>query len=208
MYMQPAKKYIILFIFISCAGVANSQSYQVRDGWGILLGGNFSDIVGRGVQVGNEPKLGLRGGFSLESTAIDNFYFRSELLYNQKGARISAGIGQQTAITQTYHTVELPVLGCFEFTKGISIGGGLYLAYLIDASLESQFGGTTIPIEFQEDDLRKLDFGYAVELNILDASGLQGGIRYQRSISTINNSIDRYHQVISAYVGLLFNNAK
>jgi hypothetical protein len=175
--MQRAKKYIILFIFICLTGISMAQSYQVRDGLGIFVGGNFSDIVGRGVRTGNEPKLGFRGGFSLESTAMESFYIRSELLYSQKGARISAGIGQQTSIRQTYHTIELPVLGCFEFTRGISIGGGLYLSYLIDSSLESQFGGTTIPIEFQEDDLRNLDFGYAVELNILDESGLQGGIR-------------------------------
>lgn len=204
--MNLSKIFLTLLFFLSVIASSQSQSYTLRDGWGIVGGGNFSDIVGRGVQVGNEPKFGFRGGFSLESTALNQFYFRSELLYNQKGARISAGIGQQTALLQTYHTVEVPVMACFEFTKGIGIGGGLYGAYLIDSKLESQFGGNSVPIQFQESDLRKLELGYAVEINFFNPRGVQGGLRYQRSISTINNSIDRYHQVVSAYIGFLFNN--
>ncbi|QNL21671.1 outer membrane beta-barrel protein [Hyphobacterium sp. CCMP332] len=204
--MKTSKIILLSLLLFLLKSPSFSQAFSTRDGWGIVVGGNFSDIVGRSVQIGNEPKFGLRAGFSLESTAVNQFYFRSELLYNQKGARISAGIGQQTAILQTYHTLEIPVLGCFEFTKGVGIGGGLYGAYLIDSQLESQFGGTTVPIQFQENDLRRLELGYAVELNFFKQEGLQGGLRYQRSISTINNSIDRYHQVVSAYIGILFNN--
>ena len=138
--MKTSKLYFsILFLLLFCQELA-AQNYSLRDGWGIVGGGNFSDIVGRNVQVGNEPKFGFRGGFSLESTAVNQFYLRSELLYNQKGARISAGIGQQTAILQTFHTLELPVMGCFEFTKGIGLGGGVYLAKMLDSNLESQFG--------------------------------------------------------------------
>lgn len=206
--MKHTILYFFILFLISFHTVSNAQEYTERDGWGVIVGGNFSDIIGRGVQVGNEPKFGLRGGLSLESTAVSQFYFRSELLYNQKGARISAGIGQQAAILHTFHTIELPVLGCFEFKKGIGIGGGLYGAYLLSSKLEGQFNGSSIPIQYQEDDLRNLELGYAVELNFFKPTGLQGGLRYQRSISTMNNSIDRYHQVISAYLGVLFNNAR
>jgi hypothetical protein len=202
----------IVYILCACLLIfcssAYSQAYSERDGVGFVGGLNFSDIVGRGVRVGNEPKLGIRAGFSLETTLESSFYLRSELIYNQKGARVGTGFSQQGSVTQTFHTVELPLIGCFEFAEGIGLGGGLYTAYLIDANSEVQFGGTTTPIEFQESDFRKFEFGYAVELNFYNYTGLQGGIRYQRSISSINFSIDRYHQVISAYIGFLLNNAK
>ncbi len=204
--MQKIKQLIFSIVLIFQLTITYAQEYHVRDGFGILIGGNFSNIIGRGVSVGNEPKLGLRTGFSLESTVMNSFYLRTELLYNQKGSRISAGIGQQSTITQTFHMVELPVLACFEFTKGFGIGGGIYSAYLIDATSESQFGSTSAPIQLIKSDLRKIELGYAVEINFFKSSGLQGGLRYQRSISTINQSIDRYHQVISAFFGFLFNN--
>ncbi len=204
--MNTSKIFLSTLIFLSFISFAHSQSYTVRDGWGIVAGGNFSDIVGRNVQVRNEPKFGLRAGFSLESTAMEQFYIRTEFLYSQKGARVSDGNAQPSSILQTYHTIELPVMGCFEFTKGIGIGGGIYGAYLIDTKLESQYVGSSVPFEFQEGDLRKLELGYAVELNFFNPSGVQGGLRYQRSMFTINNSIDRFHQVISAYIGFLFNN--
>ncbi|MEQ8360488.1 MAG: outer membrane beta-barrel protein [Cytophagales bacterium] len=204
--MKTSKIILFSLLLFLLESPSFSQAYSTRDGWGIVGGANLSDIVGRGIQLGNEPKIGFRGGLSLESTAAELFYIRTELLYSQKGVRNSAGFGLQTAVVQTFHTIELPVLGCFEFTKGIGLGGGLYVDYLIDAQLKGQFGGTTVPLELQKGDLRSLGLGYAVELNFFNPTGMQGGLRYQRNISTINNSIDRYHQVISAYIGFLFNN--
>lgn len=197
-----------LSFFLLCVIISSAQDYTERDGIGIIGGANFSDIVGRNSGGGNEPKLGLRAGFSLESTVMQNFYLRTELLYSQKGTRFSGGFTNQTAVTQTFHTLELPVMAGFEFIKGVGIGGGLYLDYLVNAEADFQFGGNSVPIEYNTDDLTRFGFGYLVELNFYDAgSNFQGGLRYQRNISTINNSIDRYHQVISAYVGILFNNA-
>jgi hypothetical protein len=200
------KSVFFLLILCTLSPIIQAQEFSPRDGWGVVGGANFSDVVGN-IQYGNEPNLGIRGGFSLESTIMSSFYFRSEFLYSQKGTRYNQGFGFPS-FTQNYHTVEVPLLGCFEFIKGVGIGGGLYVDYLLSYNANIQFQGSTIPQDLDENNFRKLGLGYLVELNFYSGKMLQGGIRYQRSINTINIITDQYHQVISGYIGLLFNNAK
>lgn len=184
------------------------RNFTKRDGLGVHAGVNFSDIISRSANFNNVPKLGPKVGVNLESTIIKQFYSRTELNYSLIGARVSEFTVQGINYDQNHHIIELPFLGCFEFKKGFGIGGGVYARYLLNVTESTQNAIQSGNAFLNKGSYRNFGMGYVVETNFYSESGINGGLRYQRSIFIINDFLDQYHQVISLYIGYLFNNAR
>ena len=164
------------------AGVTSTASAQVSGG--VKIGANFSNLNFDSPDVPNfDRRTGLVAGVFVTIPASRHFDIQPEVLYSQKGAKISEA-GDKATIELDY--VDIPVLA--RYTSGgpasVQVFGGPSFGLRTRARSKAEFGGTTQTQDIKND-VKSSDIGLVV------GAGLESGRftvdgRYQWGLTNIN----------------------
>lgn len=181
-------KKLVLTAFAVCAFLsANAQDVK----FGIKGGLNFSEIN----WVNSKNKFhtsDFNAGLMAEIPLSEKFSIQPELLYSRQGG---------SSINLSY--LNLPVIGKYYVTEGLSIETGPQIGYLLSAKT----GDRNIKSSFKKFDLGA-NFGIGYKLD----NGLNFGLRYNLGLTKINNkstasefsNMDNRNQVFQISIGYFF----
>lgn len=184
-------KKLLLVAAVAVLGFSNVTAQNIK--FGVKGGLNFAHISGD-----NTGEFGTVSAFNLgvmsEIPITEKFSFQPELMYSGQGYGIN---DTNDFVSLSY--INMPLMGKYYVTKGLSLEVGPQIGYLIGADFE----GDDI-----KDNFKKLDFGANVGLGYKLENGLNFGVRYNLGLSNINNtdgSSNKYKNgVLQASVGYFF----
>lgn len=152
------KRISTLLLFIVAAATANAQSL------GIKAGANFSNIIKSGDEEFNtEFKPGFHAGLTVDIPLISGLSFAPELMYSQKGYKISGQLpvvgDYESSITTNF--VEIPVLLKIKAPAGLNIHLGPQVSFLTSTKTSFKQGSSEYEEKVREDNdnLKKSLFG-------------------------------------------------
>jgi hypothetical protein len=129
------RKIVLVFIVLILAVPSFSQRFS----GGVLAGFNGSQV--RGDQSYGFHKLGFVGGVWFQDNINEKFYWSGELKFNQKGSRINPNIKNDYRLyIYRLNYADLPVLAGYRYNDFLSFFGGLSFGYLINSSVEDNYG--------------------------------------------------------------------
>jgi hypothetical protein len=154
---------------------------ELRFRGGIILGVNATQVDGD--DYAGYHKLGLNGGFTAQLPISKNFFFSTEILYTQKGAksRTFQGVPLQYRLKLNY--AEIPLLFNFQekhavnFGLGLSYGRLIKIREFIDAIEQDPF-----------EDLKRNDIAGVANGNYLISDHLQLNLRFAYSLIPVGHS--------------------
>lgn len=140
-----------------------------------------------------ENKMGLAGGIFLEIGLPGPFSIQPEVLYVQKGAKISFAEGEFSGtLSANVDYIEIPLLLKYSFGSGgltvPSIYAGPYYGFNTKAEFVMKVAGLPEEKEDIKDDIRDNEFGVAFGLGLTQKLGLLKltlDARYDLGISNI-----------------------
>ncbi|MDB2463024.1 PorT family protein [Algibacter sp.] len=150
-------------------GFSNVNAQDIH--FGAKLGINFSSIYGDNAEDLETITSIVNFGIVAEMPINEKFSFQPELMYSIQGYSIGEDI-----VALNY--LNLPLLGKYYITKGLSLEAGPQIGFLLSAKDE----GTDVKDNFKTIDLGA-NLGLAYKLN----NGLNFGARYNLGLSNINN---------------------
>lgn len=170
---------------------------------GVRLGMTASQISGDHLAGFNKP--GLTGGVFVALAYKNNYFFRLEMNYIEKGsmglAHPDKGIYDSYKLRLNY--LEVPILFGYQYQEKYSVSAGLSIGYLIRSKEEDQNGLISRPDEFPR--FTEFEFGaigaFSYQLNpkwsvgaemgysILPVRKHQGGAVYRLNRGQYNNAI-------------------
>ncbi|MBB6499424.1 porin family protein [Pedobacter cryoconitis] len=134
------KKIIILAIGLFVATAANAQ-----DGikFGVKAGLNISDIIkGNGNNNFNtKVKPGFNAGLTVEIPLIAGLAFTPEVLYSQKGYKLTSSFGE---FRQTTNFLDIPILASFRLGSSFNIVAGPQVSFLLSTKNKFENGFGTV----------------------------------------------------------------
>jgi long-subunit fatty acid transport protein len=164
-------KRVLVLTAIVVFGFSDLQAQEIE--FGAKLGINFSDILGdntlRDGPITSIPMLAIYAEVPLN----EKFSFQPELQYSPQG--FGTGSGTDELVSLQY--LNLPLMGKYYVTKGLSLEAGPQIGFLLGA--DSQ--GLDV-----KDAFKTLDFGVNVGLGYKLNNGLNFGFRYNLGLSNIN----------------------
>ncbi len=179
------------------AGVATAaQAQEVR--FGLKGGVNYSTLATKNDE-GAESKIGLLGGAFANLGLSDLISVQPEVLYSQKGAQLK----DMSDVKIKLNYIDVPVLVKVN-AGGLFFEGGPQVGFLASAKVTN--GSQS---EDLKENLKSVDFGYAVGLGYQAESGPMIGLRYNGGITDINknnsNNDDKTrNSAFQLYVGFAF----
>ncbi|SFQ41598.1 porin family protein [Hymenobacter arizonensis] len=179
------------------AGVATAaQAQEVR--FGLKGGVNYSTITSKD-DSDAESKIGLLGGVFANFGLSDLISIQPEVLYSQKGAQMK----DMSDVKVKLNYIDVPVLVKVN-AGGLFFEGGPQVGFLTTAKVTNGSQSE----DFKEN-VKSVDFGYAVGLGYQAESGPMIGLRYNGGISDINknnnNDSDKSrNSAFQLYVGFAF----
>ena len=200
-------------------GSASAQQQQtsaesgLRPKFGIKGGLNLANLYADEVKDENF-KAGFNGGFYAKLPVSKGFSIQPELLYSNKGAKLSydAGIFGEGEYRFNLHYIELPVLAVVNVVKNFNIHAGPYVSYLAGANItrlddEDDVNSIT---DLKADNFNRIDYGLAGGV-ALDFQNLTIGARYNYGLQNIGESgisgeltKNAKNSVINFYLGFAF----
>jgi hypothetical protein len=203
------------------AGVSASAQEQqttaengMRPKFGIKGGLNLANLYADDVKDENF-KAGLNAGFYAKLPVAKGFSIQPELLYSNKGAKLSydAGIfGGEGEYRFNLHYIELPVLAVINVVKNFNIHAGPYVSYLAGANItrlddEDNVNDVT---DLKADNFNRIDYGLTGGVG-LDFQNLTVGARYNYGLHEIGSSgisgevtKNAKNSVINIFLGFAF----
>ncbi len=165
-------KKLVLVTAIAVFGFSNSNAQDIQ--FGAKLGVNFSDINGDNAISDGPVTSFLNFGVYAEMPINEKFSFQPELMYSVQG--FGTGSGEDELVS--LHYLNLPLMGKYYVTKGLSIEAGPQIGFLLsakdnDMDLKNSF--------------KTLDFGVNLGLGYKLNNGLNFGARYNLGLSNIND---------------------
>ena len=161
-------KKLLLVTVMTFFGLANLFAQEVE--FGVKGGLNFASISGD--NTGDiDPVTSFNFGVMSEIPISEKFSFQPELMYSGQGY----SIGDDT-VELSY--LNLPLMGKYYVTKGLSLEAGPQIGFLLAADNE----GTDVKDSFNSVDLG-VNFGVGYKLD----NGLNFGVRYNLGLSDIND---------------------
>ena len=161
-------KKLLLVTVMTFFGLANLFAQEVE--FGVKGGLNFASISGD--NTGDiDPVTSFNFGVMSEIPISEKFSFQPELMYSGQGY----SIGDDT-VELSY--LNLPLMGKYYVTKGLSLEVGPQIGFLLAADNE----GTDVKDSFNSVDLG-VNFGVSYKLD----NGLYFGLRYTLGLSDIND---------------------
>lgn len=185
-------KKLLLVAAVAVLGFSNVNAQDIK--FGVKGGLNFANVSGD--NTGNfETVTAFNFGVMSEISITDKFSFQPELMYSGQGFSLK---NDDNPVALSY--INLPLMGKYYVTKGLSLEAGPQVGYLVGAD----YDGTDV-----KDDFKKVDFGVNLGLGYKLENGLNFGMRYNLGLSNINNisgDSDKYKNgVLQASVGYFFN---
>lgn len=167
-------KRVLVLLAIAIFGFSEVAAQGIE--FGAKLGINFSDTSGdnalRDGPITSIPMIGVYAEILLN----EKFSFQPELQYSPQG--FGTGSGNNDVILTQY--LNLPLMGKYYVTKGLSLEAGPQVGFLLDAN----DNGLNLNII---NDFKTFDLGLNLGLGYKFNNGLNLGFRYTIGISNINN---------------------
>lgn len=192
-------RYIVLAVALLCFG-ANSLQAQMTEGkarFGLKLGVTGANLYDDAKAENRDGRIGLVGSaFVKVPLGNSRFSLRPELLFATKGAKYQRD-SFLSSLKSAY--IELPL--SLEYNLSIlNLHAGLNASYLANSSgnFKDEQGN---PINFDKDDLEKIDFGWHLGAGI-DLGNIGLHFRLSRGLKDVGNG-----QTVENLVGSLKNSA-
>jgi len=163
-------KKILLVTALAVFGFSNVNAQEIK--FGVKGGLNFANLKGDNTS-NLEPVTAFNFGVMSEISITDKFSFQPELMYSGQGFSFK---NDKNPVALSY--INLPLIGKYYVTKGLSLEAGPQIGYLVGAD----YDGVNV-----KDDYKKLDFGANVGLGYKLDNGINFGVRYNLGLSNIND---------------------
>ena len=161
------KKFLLLDV-VTVLGVTNANAQKIK--FGAKGGLNFASISGDNTK-DIDAVAAFNFGLLSEIPISDKFSFQPELMYSGQGY----GFDDNT-IALSY--LNIPLMGKYYVTKGLSLEAGPQIGFLLAAKNEK----TDV-----KDSFKTVDFGVNFGLGYKLENGLNFGARYNLGLTDINN---------------------
>lgn len=180
-------KKVLLVIVLAILGFANVNAQEIN--FGIKGGLNFADITGdKTGDMGTVTAFNF--GIMSEIAITEKFSFQPELLYSGQGYSIN-----DDTVALSY--LNIPLMGKYYLTKGLSLEAGPQVGFLISAKNDK----TDVKNLFNT-----LDFGVNFGLGYKLNNGLNFGARYNLGLTDINkrDGFTYKNSVLQLSIGYFF----
>jgi len=161
-------KKVLLVTVMAVLGLSNVNAQEIH--FGAKGGLNFASISGDNAG-GKDLVTAFNFGVLAEIPISQKFSFQPELMYSGQGY----GFHDKTV---ALHYLNIPLIGKYYLTKGLSIEAGPQIGFLLSAKNDN----TDVKDSFNTFDFG-LNFGVGYKLD----NGLNFGARYNLGLSDINN---------------------
>ncbi|MBK6479216.1 MAG: PorT family protein [Saprospiraceae bacterium] len=181
------KPLVLIFLLFPCL-----LSAQI----GVKAGLNFANFTKSG-DFSNSTRSGFHAGIFVTPNATKVIGFNAELLYSRQGYNFK---DKNNTGTVNLDYIVIPTFLSLNFTRYLSIMGGLNFAYLFDGKVDtipSSTGGTSV-IKFK-DYYKKLDFGLGLGAESHPVGGLVIGARFNFSLGNLFNYVNDAGSVKEAF---------
>jgi len=202
------KRIIILAVGLFVATAANAQD-DIR--FGIKAGLNISDII-KGDGNNNfdtKTKAGFNAGVTVDIPLVAGLAFTPEILYAQKGYKLTSSFGE---FTQTTNFIDVPILASFRLGSAFNIVAGPQVSFLLSTKnkFENGFGAVEqTEVENDSDRFKKslvgglIGFRYDINQKF-DIHG-RYALDFQKNNENGTTTTPEYrNQVFSVGVGVKF----
>lgn len=200
-------------IFILALGLfaATAASAQDRIKFGVKAGLNVSDVI-KGDGNNNfdtKTKAGFNAGVTLEIPLIAGLAFTPEVLYAQKGYKLTSSFG---TFTQTTNFIDVPILASFRLGSSFNIVAGPQVSFLLSTKnkFENGFGAVQqTNVENDSDRFKKSLVGGLIgfRYDVNDKFDIHGryALDFQKNNENGTTTTPEYrNQVFSVGVGVKF----
>ena len=161
-------KKILLLAVVTVLGLTNVNAQEIK--FGAKGGLNFADISGDNTK-GNGLVTSFHFGVLSEIPISDKFSFQPEILYSGQGYSFN-----DNTVSLSY--LNIPLIGKYYLTKGLSIEAGPQIGFLLAAKNDK----TDV-----KDSFNTFDFGINFGLGYKLDNGFNFGARYNLGLININN---------------------
>jgi len=201
------KKIFILAIGLFAATAASAQD-NIK--FGVKAGLNVSDII-KGDGDNNfdtKTKLGFNAGVTVEIPLIAGLAFTPEVLYSQKGYKLT---GNGYEFTQTTNFIDVPILASFKLGSAFNIVAGPQVSFLLSTKnkFDSGLGSVEQTVDEDSDRFKKslvgglIGFRYDVNEKF-DIHGRYALDFQKNNENGTENTPEFRNQVFSVGVGIKF----
>lgn len=199
-------------IFILAIGlfVATAASAQDRIKFGIKAGLNVSDIIkGDGNNdFDTKTKLGFNAGVTVEIPLVAGLAFTPEVLYAQKGYKLTS---PNAEFTQTTNFIDVPILASFRLGSAFNIVAGPQVSFLLSTKnkFDTALGTVEQTIDEDSDRYKKSLVGGLIgfRYDVNDKFDIHGryALDFQKNNENGTSSTPEFrNQVFSVGVGIKF----
>ncbi|MGB5821999.1 MAG: porin family protein [Saonia sp.] len=182
------KAFLLILITFICSVNVNAQKIQ----FGAKAGINFATISGDNTSDIESITKFESFGLVAEIPLSEKFSFQPELMYSVQGFD-----SDEDLVLLDY--LNLPLMGKYYVTKGLSLEAGPQIGYLLSAERE----GTDV-----EDSFTAFDIGVNFGIGYKIDNGINFGARYNLGLSDINDidglSVKNRNGVFQLYIGYFF----
>ena len=182
------KKFLLLAV-VTVLGFANVNAQEIK--FGAKGGLNFASVTGDNTK-GIDVVTSFNFGVVSEIPVSEKFSFQPELMYSGQGYSFN-----DNTIELSY--LNIPLMGKYYLTKGLSVEAGPQVGFLLAAKNEK----TNV-----KDSFNTFDFGVNFGLGYKLDNGLNFGVRYNMGLTDINNvdnsSAKNKNSVFQVSVGYFF----
>ena len=206
---------VLSVLFVSAQVQQTSAEGTLSPKVGVKGGVNFTNLYVDDVDDEN-MKAGLNLGLFAKFPVTKGFSIQPELLYSNKGAKLTYDLpnilGGDGEYRFNLHYVELPVMAVINVVKNFNIHAGPYVSYLADANLTRLDDDNDINVitELEADNFNRIDYGLAGGIGF-DFQNLTLGARYNYGLREIGESgfsgevtRNSKNSVINVYLGIAF----
>ena len=182
-------KKILLLAVVTVLGFTNVNAQEIK--FGVKGGLNLANISGDNTK-GVDVVTSFNFGVVSEIPISEKFSFQPELMYSGQGY----GFNDNT-VELSY--LNVPLMGKYYVTKGLSVEAGPQIGFLLAAKNEK----TNV-----KDSFNTVDFGVNFGLGYKLDNGLNFGLRYNLGLTDINNvansSSKNQNRTIQLSIGYFF----
>jgi opacity protein-like surface antigen len=195
-------------VFAALVAIPASVEAQTPIRYGVVAGLNLASASGDVGDIFDESRTGFAVGGAVEFGMSPTWSIRPEVLYAQKGAKVSEG-DDEFRFNTSY--IEVPVLAKYAFPMQGSVRPHLLvgpaLAFNTGCELELEIGGDSESADCEDDGLEisSLDYGFMFGAGV-DIGQFNLGIRYDLGLNDIpdTDDADGKNRVLSFVAGFTF----
>ncbi|AUC76517.1 porin family protein [Olleya sp. Bg11-27] len=183
-------KKLLFITAITIFGFTNAQAQEVE--FGAKIGANFTSIYGDTNDNVELITSVINFGVYSEISLTEKFSFQPEIMYSIQGFSINDDVtGTDDIVSLNY--LNVPLMGKYHVTKGLSLEAGPQIGFLLSAKNED------IDVK---DTFKSIDVGVNLGLEYKLENGLNFGARYNFGLLNINDiegSSDKFKNGVAQF---------